>query len=385
MQKFVTRGIFSLGSLALIAATLTACSSGAASSSPADQLATAAKATSAKIASTGAVATSKAHGGISLNEVHDPSDAGGMYVNDAVMTGANLDFKQISRQSPGDMRSFETTAQIATAKVGDQVQYASANFKVLSTVVISNKAGFVQTVRVHDVYGNLGTFNARIVYGLSDGLISNVDFDKALYDKSNPEEVCLYYPTNCISHLTMTFDPNVVAASMGEGLAKYETAQNLASGDNQRFFESIMKNLDKTIKTDKSFTTVNTDKTAGTVFDAATNRGVVFSAYGDANAIDASNAYDGRHGPDLGFVSGLFFDTTDGGSTYFYGPISFDSKSGIFTIKDSQNFVVANLHFANGLLVDYNDNTIGINDKFTISTVVDTELLKAKLAKLPKN
>jgi hypothetical protein len=385
MKNFGAKILFASTLVGLLATTLTSCSQAAPTSSAADQLAAVATATLAKVAETGAVATSKAHGGFSLTEVHDPSDAGGMYVNDAVMTGANLDFKQISRQSPGDMRSFETTAQFAKAKVGDQVQYASANFKVLSTVVISNKAGFVQTVRVHDVYGNLGTFTARIVYGTSAGLITSVDFDKALFDKSNPEEVCLYYPTNCISHLTLTLDTNTVAASMGEALAKYETAQNLASGDNQRFFESIMKSLDKTVKTYKSFTTVNTDKTAGIVFDAATNSGVVFSAYGDANAIDASNAYDGRHGPDLGFVSGLFFDTTDGGSTYFYGPIAFDSKTGIYTISDSQNFVVANLHFANGLLVDYNDNTIGSNDKFTISTTVDAELLKAKLAKVKKN
>ena len=385
MKNFGARFIFSATVVAMVAATLSGCASGTASSSPADALAAAANATSAKIAATGAVAASKVHGGTSINEVHDPSDAGGLYVNDAVLTGATLDFKQISRQSPGDLKSFEAAAQIAQAKVGDQVQYASANFKVLSSVVIANKNGFVQTIRVHDVYGNMGTFTARIVYATNAGLITNVDFDKALFDKSNPEEVCIYYPTNCINHMTLNFESNTVTALMRQAFGKYETAQNLASGDNQRFFEIIMNKMDKTVKADKSWTTTNADKTAGTVFDAASNKGVVFSAYGDATAISASNAYDGRHGPDNGFVSGLFFDTTDGGSTYFYGPIAFTPATGVYTISDSDNNVVASLHFAQGLLADYNDNTIGINDKFTINTTVDAELLNAKLTKVPKN
>jgi hypothetical protein len=385
MKNFGARFIFSATVVAMVAATLSGCASGTASSSPADALAAAANSTSAKIAATGAVAASKVHGGTSINEVHDPSDAGGLYVNDAVLTGATLDFKQISRQSPGDMKSFEAAAQIAQAKVDDVVQYASANFKVLSSVVVANKTGFVQTVRVHDVYGNMGTFNARIVYGVNQGLISSVDFDKALFDKSNPEEVCLYYPTNCVSHLTLNFDTNTVTALMRQALAKYESAQNLASGDNQSFFEAIMNKMDKTVKADKSWTTTNTDKTAGTVFDAANNKGVVFSSYGDATAITTSDAHDGRHGPDNGFVSGLFFDTTDGGSTYFYGPITYVSATGLYTINDSQNNMVANLWFANGFLADYTDNTIGINDKFTIRNTVDTDLLNTKWAKVPKN
>ena len=385
MKNFGARILLASTVVGLLAATLASCSQVAKTNSAAEQLVSVANATSAKIAETGAVAGDKTHGGLAVVEVHDPSDAGGLYVNDSVMTGANLDFKQISRQSPGDLKSFEAASQIAQAKVGDVVQYASANFKVLSSVVVANKTGFVQTVRVHDVYGNMGTFTARIVYGVNQGLISSVDFDKALFDKSNPEEVCLYYPTNCVSHLTLNFDTNTVTALMRQALAKYETAQNLASGDNQRFFEAIMNKMDKTVKADKSWTTTNTDKTAGTVFDAAKNKGVVFSSYGDATAITTSDAYDGRHGPDNGFVSGLFFDTTDGGSTYFYGPITYVAATGLYTINDSQNNMVANLRFANGFLADYTDNTIGINDKFTIRNTVDSELLNTKWAKVPKN
>lgn len=382
MKKIRARVFFGATIVMTVTAALSGCASDRANNSPADALAAAANATSSKIAATGAIAASKAHGGISINEVHDPSDAGGLYVNDAVLTGASLDFKQISRQSPGDLKSFEAATHIATAKVGDQVQYASAIFKVLSSVVITNKIGFEQTIHVHDVYGNMGTFTARIVYATNEGLISGVDFDQALFDKSNPEEVCLYYPTNCISHMTLNFDPNKVTALMRQALSKYETAQNLGSGDNQRLFEIIMNKMDKTVKADRSWTTTNADATAGTVFDASSNKGVVFSSYGDATAVTSKGAYDGKHGPDNGFVSGLFFDTTDGGSTYFYGPITYETANNLYTIRDSQNNMIAKLWFANGLLADYTDNTIGTNDKFTIRNIVDTELLNTKLAKV---
>lgn len=351
----------------------------------ASQLVQSIKATQEKIAAGGAIATATTQGGLEVTEVYDATDNGGLYVNDSVLIGLAEEFKQISRQAQGNMKSFEAFKQIAISQVGEVVYYASADFKVLKNKVSATDDGFMQVLQVHDVYGTMGTFSASLDYKVDHGLITTVKLDKALFNKSNPEEVCLYYPTNCINIVSFNFNSKSVTDKMREAFAKYEVAQNLSTGTNKQHFENIMRKMDLTLTEYKSWTTVNADMSSGTVFDATRNLGVIFDPYGDPTKINGLADLDGHHGPDLGFVSGLFFDTTDGGSTYFYGPISFNSNTETYSIYDGQNSLVANLHFEGNTLVGFNNNTIGSADHHSISNRVDSALLNANLAKVLKN
>jgi len=363
---------------------ITACSIESKPKSAAEELAVATDNTVSEISTSGVVASGTYHGNQSFTEVHDPSSAGGRYVNDAVLTGPNLEFRQISRQSSGDLKAFKAAIGFAQAKIGDQVEYASSSFNVLGASVASNKTGFSKTFNLEDAYGNLGKFKATVAYTVENGLVTGVSFDQALFDKDNPEEVCIYSPTNCIIQEQFDFDPKAVSALMLSAFDKYEVSQNLASGSNKDHFEAIMRKMQKTASEYRSWTTTNVDKNSGSIFDAATGQGVSFNPYDETTRTSSKQAYSGRYGPDSGFVSSLFFDTTDGGSTYFYGPISFSAETSTFTIRDNQGNLVAKLHFIDNLLVDFVSNTIGLNEKFTISKTVDQDLLKRELAKLAK-
>ncbi|NBR61205.1 MAG: hypothetical protein EBT86_06075 [Actinobacteria bacterium] len=384
MKKSWPIAIASLAIATLTVTSLTACSTVFKPESDAEELVAAIDNTVTKISATGVIATGTYHRNQSFTEVFDPNAAGAHYVNDSVLLGPNLEFRQISRQSQGDLKAFKAAIGFAKAKVKAQVEYASSVFNVLASSVVSNEDEFLQTLKLQDVYGNLGKFNATITYHIENALVTGVSFDQAMFDQENPEEVCIYSPTNCIIQEQFDFDSEAVPKLMLLAFNKYEVSQNLASGNNKEFFETIMRNMDKTVGQYKSWTTVNTDGSTGSVFDAATGKGVSFNPYDETTEISAKDAYTGRFGADSGYVSSLFFDTTDGGSTYFYGPISYSVETNTFTIKDSQDTTVAKLHFEKGILVDFLSNTIGLNEKFTISEAVDQKLLESKRAKVSK-
>jgi hypothetical protein len=380
MKNSLVRSVASLTAIVFSLASLTACAPKTNVEPPASQLAAAALATQARIASSGAIARASAHGPIEFTEVYDASHANARFVNDAVLLGANQDFKEISRRAVGEMGAFGAIRQIATAKPGGTFEYASESLKVLANKVVQTKNGFVQTLKVKDLLGGLGTFTAQLKYEVGEGLITNVEVDHALFDESNPEEVCFYYPANCVQQVSLNFSVKAVHSLMAAAFNKYEVAQNLAEGTNKQYFEAIMHKMDSTFDFYDSWTTVNADASAGSVFNAKSKRGVAFNSYDAPAPIDGTADLSGIHGPDNGFVSGLFFDPTDGGSTYFYGPISFDAATQTFEIRDNQNTLMAQLTFVGDKLVSYVDNTIGANGKFTLSAKVDTELLKSKLA-----
>ena len=380
MKLSLARSVVGLSAIVFLLASLTACASKTNVEPPASQLAAAALATQARIASSGAIATATAHGPIEFTEVYDASNANGRFVNDAVLLGANQDFKHISRRARGEMGAFAAIYQIATSKTGATFEYASESLRVLANKVVQGKHGFLQTLKVKDLQGGLGTFSAQIDYEIFNGLISGVKLDPALFDESNPEEVCFYYPANCVQQVSFNYKVKSVHSLMGVAFNKYEVAQNLAEGTNKQYFEEIMSKMDSTFDFYDSWTTVNADASAGSIFDAKSKRGATFNSYDAPAPINATGGLSGIHGPDNGFVSGLFFDPTDGGSTYFYGPISFDAATQTFEIRDSQNALKAQLTFFADKLVSYVDNSIGADEKFTISTKVDAELLKSKLA-----
>ena len=384
MSRSLARIVSALLPLAMIGVVATGCSTVSRSETPAKQLALILQNTQSKIATVGSVASSITQSDLELTEVYDPKDNGGMFVNDSVLTGSKQEFKQISRQARGNMKSSEIFMEIGSSKVGEIVYYATTNFEVLENKISESKDGFLQSLKLHDVDGNRGTFRAIIEYKVEQGLITNVKFAKDWFNKSDPEEVCLYAPTNCISNVSFSFDSKRVVDKMKEAFTKYEVSQNLSSGTNQQHFESIMRKMDSTVAEYKSWTTVNEGKTIGSVFDSSRDKGVKFDIYGEPAEIKGVADLNGRQGPDNGFVSGLFFDTTDGGSTYFYGPISFDANTGIYSIYDTQNTLVANLHFAGNKLIAFNNNFLWEKDKFSISKEVDTDLLHAYLAKVPR-
>jgi len=367
--------------IALACALLTACSPKPSASAV---LKDAVTATSAKILRNGAVAEGQIIDGGKFTEVQDPNDAGGHYVNNAVLTGAQNDFKQISRQTPGNLQSFDPIRDFAMARSGETISFNITNFKVLSTEFTQEGQKVTQKIRLKDTSSDMGTFDASVKYTIAAGLIKTASFDKALFNPQNPSEVCMYSPINCAKKIKLHFEVNRVKLIMGKALNAYEVAQRLSEGTQKSYFEQIMKNMDSTVRATTSWTTQNSDASAGSVYDAKTQTGVTFSSYDDPAAISQENYQDGRHGPDNGFVSGIFFDTTDGGSTYFYADILFDQSSARYVITDSQGLIIANLHFEGTRLVDFVDNTIGTNSIFTISNRVDAPLLASKLVGVGK-
>jgi len=376
MKRFV--GLATV--LLAVSVGLSGCARPVTPQAPSVTLAKAIKATEQKISATGFVAKIQVHGGSQATEVFDPKDNGGLFVNDAVMVDSALNFRQISRQTSDQVRSFLSAAQVAEAHVGATLDFAAYTFKVESKKVTEKSGEYVEALKLTEQDGQLGTFLATVRFGIKGGLISQVSFDKGLFDPTAPEEVCSYAPTNCVESATYDYTASNVAQLMGEAFGKYEQAQSLAVGPSHLLFEQIMRDLDQTYKTYKSWTVQNADSSAGAVFDAATGNGVTFDSYDSPQIFDASQAGSGRFGPDNGFVSSIFFDTTDGGSTYFFGPITFDAAQGVYTVHDTSGSEVATFTFVNHVLQQYVDSTFG-HDVYTVRGQANKDLLAREAVK----
>ena len=333
--------------------------------------------TDKQAATLGVYATDTLPDGTSVTEVQFPSNP--LFVDSAVFnTDGSL--KQTSRKTPGDVLSLRSAFSFARASVNSDVDFASTTFKVESSEISENQGIYTLKLKLKDTTGSMGTVETKIDYVVKDDLVQSVAIQDNLYNKTNPEEVCLYYPTGCSIGITLSYDQETITNEMKQAIALYESTQ-LHDKLTVANFEEIMTQMTTSYNQLSSWTTTDSTQESGTIFDATSNQGVSWDQFGDpAVAFTAANSQESNNGPDRGFTATIFFDTTDGGSTFFYDKVS-SSVSGNTTTYDVSNTdgsIVGSFIFTNGILSSIVDNTIGVKVQYQVNPKADLVLLKQK-------
>ena len=298
------------------------------------------------------------------------------FVNSAVFNKEGV-LTHISRKLPSDVLSLRAGFAIATGKVGSTFDFAGSTFKFKSVEVTIKNDHYTVSFKVLDTTGTMGTFSSSADFKFQDDLITAITLNKNLYNKDNPEEVCYYYPAGCSLSSVIDYSQVSVSKAMTKAIKAYEKSQ-LHDPQSVTNFEDIMQQMNETYNQYLSWTTTNSDQSAGIIYSSAKDEGVRWDSYGDpAIKFSADSISSTNNGPDLGFVSGLFFDTTDGGSTFFYDKV-IKTNANSYDILSSDGTVAGSLNFTNGLLTSFMDNTIGFKDKYQVNPLADLVLLSKK-------
>jgi len=351
--------------------------SGCTLNSAAPQLIKAIDNTSKQASTLGVVLTDTLPDGSAISEVHKPNST--FFVDSAVFNNDNS-LKQISRKTPGDVLSLQSSFGFAKASINSTVDFAATTFKVLSSSVTVDKKTYTLALKLKDTTGSMGTINTNIVFLVQDDLVQTITLQNNLFNPSNPEEVCLYYPTGCSTQIAIIYNQDTIDSLMKQALTLYETSQ-LHSQLAVTNFEEIMTQMNETYSQDSSWTTTNSDQSAGVVFDESSNKGVSWDQYGGQPVkFDAKKAQENTNGPDRGFTSSIFFDTTDGGSTFFYDKVlaTVSGTTTTYDITNTDGSIVGSFTFVNGLLDSFIDNSIGVKEQYQVSPKADLALLAKK-------
>jgi hypothetical protein len=324
----------------------------------------------------GVLVTDTLPDGTTINEVHKPDST--FFVNEAVFnTDGTL--KQISRKNPGDVLSVNSAFAIATATTGQTFDFATTTFKILNIDYTNDKNEYKVNLKVKDQTGSMGTLNTTLTFETADDLVQSVNIDSNLYNRDNPEEVCLYYPTGCSLSSTLDYDTTNIDNQMNTAFEDYQNTQ-LHDPLTVANFKDIMTQINQTYSQYPSWTVTNSDESSGVVFDADSNKGVRWDSYGDpATVFDSSANQELTNGPDMGFTSSIFFDTTDGGSTFFFSKVVATSSgtTNSYDVIGTDGSVMGNFTFTNGLLTGFTDS-LAVKTQYQVSPKADLVLLKKK-------
>lgn len=360
------RGAALLATTALLGVVLSGCGTTA---SPEQELRAAVTATKLEISSQGVVASFTEFDGSVAREVHDPTF--GLYVNDATETGKGSKFKQISRNNLSSASAIDSALNFVGAKVGEELWFAGTNYALKSaSVTRSSDSVLEERFVLKNIDDSKSIVAATLSFTLADGLIAKVEVSDSLNNKTNPPEVCQYYPTSCTKEVSLDYRSAAVSEVMAHAFAGYEASQ-LHGASNVQNFEALMRAMQNSVDKLKSWTTLNHDGSVGSVYDAKLGKGANWNPYDGGDKLTRANVYAGWSGPDNNAVSQTFFDTTDGGSSFFFQDVLVDHSTGNYSIYDSSGAVAATFSFTDGVLVSFSDTL----DKDTVSPVADPKIL----------
>jgi hypothetical protein len=337
--------------------------------SAAKELQAAVSATEKAISTRGVLASFTEFDASVAREVHDPKF--GLYVNDATEIGSANSFKQISRNNLSSASAIDSVLNFVGAKVGAQVWFAGTNYEINSKSLVRTPDGTIEEkLTLKNMDDKKSIVSGSLRFTIKAGLISRVLVSPAFYNKANPEEVCQYSPESCTRDLRLDYSSAEISKAMAHAFAGYEFSQ-IHGGDNVQNFEALMRAMQQTVDTLKSWTTLNQDASVGSVYDAEAKHGASWNPYDGGDKLTATNVNAGWSGPDNNAVSQTFFDTTDGGSSFFYQSIEVDHATGTYSVKDSSGAIAATFTFADGILSGFSDTF----NQFTVSPKAEPQVL----------
>ena len=333
--------------------------------------------TKAAISKTGAVVSGYDTSGALVQNVHKPNT--GFFVNDAVLVGDQEDIRPFDRQDSERARGIATAFDFAAAKIDQEIRFASNVFKVIEREVEERDANTTRlNLVLSDQLGNLGRVKVKVDYLFIDGLLVEVNFPDYLLPTGDSADVCYYFPTSCLINLELNYDKDSIDTLMNTAIAKFE-AKWLKTDETISNFYALMSAVEKTFNDYSSWTVVNEDATEGSIFDAESGEGVSWSSFSPTETFTKDNRFDSNFSLDHGFIRNTFFDSTDGGSNFFYASIDKATDKDEYSVINSDGAVAIVFTIKDGLLSQITDYQIA-KHTFSISNAADKELLQQLVA-----
>jgi len=334
--------------------------------------------TKAAMSKTGVVVSGYDTSGALVQNVHKPNT--GFFVNDAVLVGDQEDIRQFDRQDSERARAIVSAFDFAAAKIDQEIRFASNVFKVIEREVEERDANTTRlNLVLSDQLGNLGRVKVKVDYLFVDGLLVEVNFPDFLLPTGDSADVCYYFPTSCLINLELNYDKEAIDTLMNTAKAKFD-AKWLKTDETISNFYALMSAVEKTFNDYSSWTVVNEDATEGSIFDAESGEGVSWSSFSPTENFTKDNRFDNNFSLDHGFIRNTFFDSTDGGSNFFYASIEKATNKDEYSVINTDGAVAIVFTIKDGLLSQITDYQIAIQT-FSITNTADKELLQQIVAK----
>jgi hypothetical protein len=318
--------------------------------------------------------------GYRVEQVHTPDS--NRFVNNAVLYSHKSQIRQFNRSNQPIPSALDAAIRIYNAKVGSSVAFANGRFRVSAT---SRKTGTDGWTELRTKLASTDTpskvFEADFRFRFRRGLLVKVELPKAIEPSKDAADICYYYPAECLTEFAVSYDTKRVDSTMAAAQAKYERKW-LRQPGSSKTFESLMATAARTYRDLTSWTTVSADGSQGSIYDSTKNLGVTWGPYDPTRAFGAPSYRFQSDSPDLGWISDTFFDTTDGGSNFFYSAVRFLNSAQSYVVTNFDGTTAVEFHVKDGRISGITNFFLG-NETISLSSGANTELLKSKLAYAP--
>jgi hypothetical protein len=320
--------------------------------------------------------------GYRVEQVHTPDS--NRFVNNAVLYSHKAQIRQYNRSNQPIPSALDAAIRIYNAKVGSSVAFANGRFRVSATRRKTGTDGWTALrTKLAATDKPSKVFEADFRFRFKRGLLLNVQLPKAIEPSRDAADICYYYPAECLTEFTVSYDAKRVDSTMAAAQAKYERKW-LRQPGSAKAFESLMAAAARTYRDFSSWTTVSADGTLGSIFDAKTNSGITWGPYDSTHSFGPMVTRFPGDGPDLGLVSNTFFDTTDGGSNFFFSGVKFVNASQTYQVVNYDGSTAIEFGIRDGKLAQITNYFLG-KQVISVSGKANLQLLKSKQAELAKS
>jgi hypothetical protein len=316
--------------------------------------------------------------GYRVEQVHTPDSS--RFVNNAVLYSHKAQIRQFDRGNETVPTALDSAIRLYNAKAGSSVGFGNSRFHVKSTSPATSAGGWVVLhTKLARTDSPSKVFAADFRFEFSHGLLRKVQLPKQIQPPKDAADICYYYPAECLTGFTVSYDSKKVQATMATAQAKYERKW-LRKPGSAKAFEALMTAAAQTYREYKSWTAVSTDGLQGSVYDAKTNSGVTWGPYDPTRSFGLPQTRFQSDSPDLGLIASTFFDTTDGGSNFFYSNVRHIDGAERYQVINYDGTTAIEFATSDGRLSRITNFFLG-KQVISVSGKVNSDLLKSKLPK----
>jgi hypothetical protein len=316
--------------------------------------------------------------GYRVEQVHAPDSS--RFVNNAVLYSNKAQIRQFNRSNENLPAALDAAIRLYNAKVGSKVGFANSRFMVKASSRTNSGGRVVVHTKLARTDSPSKMFAADFSFRFGGGLLRQVSLPEEIQPSKDAADICYYYPAECLTEFTVSYDAKRVQAAIDNAQAKYERKW-LRKPGSAKAFETLMAAAARTYSDFTSWTVVSEDGSQGSIYDGKTNSGVTWGPYDPTRSFGLPRTRFQADAPDLGLVSNTFFDTTDGGSNFFYSEVNRVGAAGGYVVTNYDGTPAVEFEVRGGTLSRITSYFLD-KEVVTLTGVSNRQLLKSKLAQI---
>ena len=179
--------------------------------------------------------------GYRVEQVHAPDSS--RFVNNAVLYSHKAQIRQFNRSNENLPAAFDAAIRLYNAKVGSKVGFANSRFMVKASSRTNSGGRVVVHTKLARTDSPSKVFAADVSFRFSGGLLRQVSLPKQIQPAKDAADICYYYPAECLTGFTVSYDSKRIQAAIDNAQAKYERKW-LRKPGSAKAFETLMKIYD---------------------------------------------------------------------------------------------------------------------------------------------